>query len=66
MYIWPEIGARIVAVPSIGHDSRRAACGFARRSKSLGIRSKWLLTCGTTVDLSSMAKEFGLVRCYHT
>jgi len=24
MHIWPEIGARIVAVPSKGHDSRRA------------------------------------------
>ena len=24
MYIRPEIGARIVAVPSKGHDSRRA------------------------------------------
>jgi len=60
MYIRPEIGARIVAVPSIGHDSRRAACGMARRTKSLGIRSKWLVTCNITVELSSMLKELGL------
>jgi len=60
MYIRPEIGARIVAVPSKGHDSRRAACGIARRTKSLGTRSKWLVTCSITVELSFMLRELGL------
>jgi len=60
MCIQPEIGARIVAVPSKGHDSRRAGCGIARRTRSLGTCSKWLVTCSITVELSSMLKELGL------
>jgi len=56
----PRIGARIVAVPSKGHNSRRAECWIARRTKSLGTRSKWLMTCRITVELSSTLKELGL------
>jgi len=33
---------------------------MARRTKSLGIRSKWLVTCNITVELSSTLKELGL------
>ncbi len=61
MYICREIAARIAAVPSIGHDSPWAECGMARRTKSLGTCSKWLVSCNITVELSSMLKELGLL-----
>jgi len=60
MYIRPEIGALIGAVPPKGQDSPRAECGIARKTKSLGTRSKWPVTCSITVELSSMLKESDL------
>lgn len=35
MGIWPEIGARIAAVPSKGHDRTRAECGDHTQNQDL-------------------------------
>jgi len=35
MCIWPEMGARIAAVPSKGHDPTRAECGDHTQNQDL-------------------------------
>ena len=58
----PEIGALIAAVPSKGHDSPRAECAIARRTKSLGTGLKWLVACSVRGEFNSVCKRVGLVR----